>query len=347
MPLDPGLGSSSGQQTGAIDNVGQQTGTLNQVQLPDDPHENEPEIYEPEEFPDTENETAPGEFVGVFERTGTHILRSYLVPWDNYFVHVQRFLGFSRMNGGTLERLLPYTDYQHRNMHCTRVEVRGVGYRGGEVADQIPLTSTNVYRWARLICQFSTIPYHLGKRTNFSGEYSIQAGGEDENLGTQPDVETQRYCFKEVRPAIEYVTTKPGFLVWEDTGADINFPVPFMQSFEDVTVTWYDLPREAFPYDAIAECQGKVNDDALELPGFPPPEIYPNETLLLQSHSTRLTFFPNGLEACDLTYFFKHRPTGFNSFLDQSGTYRQIKRKGTSTRLFAEADFKTLFQPQP
>jgi hypothetical protein len=343
MPLDPGLGSSSGQQTGTINNnVGQQTGTINNVLTPTDPHENEPEIYTPEGFSAGENETAPGEFVGVFERSGNHVLRSYLVPWEDYFDWVTRYLGYSQYVGGALERRLPYRDYQHRNMVATRVEVRGVGYRGGDVGIQAPLTSGNRYRWARLVVQFSTVPYLLGP---LAEELGGDPDGLEHMLGETPDKETTRYCYKEVRPAIEYVTAKPGGFVWEDTGDDIRFPVPQQQSSEDITVTWYDLDENAFPDAAIEACQGKVNSAEIQLPAFPPPVDYAAETLFLQTHTTTLRFSPNGLRACDLTYFFKRRPDGFNKLLDQAGNYRTVKRKGTSTGIFPTADFNRLFTP--
>ncbi len=326
--------------------------------LPTDPED----IIPPDDFPDTENETAPGDLVATFERTGNTVIRSYKVPWDNYFVHVENFLGFSAMNGTNLDRQLPYRDFQHREMIAQRVEVRGLGYRGADLGDQGPLTSANRYQWAKLTVMFGTFPFKLGDEDPDTGLIGIGFEGAGGDILDPPSYETQRYCFKEVRPGKEYITAKPGGLCWaNDDGSDgdaINFPLPALQSFEDITVTWYDLPRDCFPDTAIQKCEGRVNSVDLVLPAFPPPQVYEAETIFLQTHSTKLTYFPNGLESCDLTFYFKRRSNpiegsatraGFNHFLRQDGNYKRLKRKGSGTPgkgLFDKDDFNELFIPQ-
>lgn len=331
------------------------------------PADDEQPIIPPDDFPQQENESAlPGEYAGVFDVVGNHVVRTFMVPWENYFDYVQQILGYATFDGTTMQRYLPYRDFDNRQMIATRVEVRGICYRGSDFLVGSPLTSSNRYRWAKLIVTFATVPFQLGELADPTG--NPDTTGQLGAPAPPPIGETIRFAFKEVRAAKEYITLKPGgycFEALDMSGNPIDGPViqrdvAQLLSYDDVIVTVYSWPRDAFPDSAIQACEGKVNVGDTWLPAFPPPSLYEAETLYLQSHSTQLTYFPSGLEACNITYYFKRRSVpildsagnltdnvaGFNHAPNQDNVFLRVRRVGQSGKgIYDTADFSKLFSP--
>jgi hypothetical protein len=313
------------------------------AELPGDPGEAEDE-GQPETF--TEDEILTGTYLS---RVMTNILGS------------ARY----RKVGGvpTFTRLLPWTDFHFRHHVAARVDINTVCYRGMEPDSEGPQTavptlppvkSSNLWKYVIATVHFAAPRFYLGDRIE-----------PDSQTGENPPIESERYCTKEVKSGISYVTARPGLFQWEveapvtqDT-ADILFAIPQVESFEDVIVWWLGVPPNAAPYTAIAKCKGKTNDSSLPLHPVPPPTEYPAESLVLHTHNFIDDYFPNGDRCVHIQYIFKHRlvPVGTNNtliggwnYLLYPGTaeYRKVLRKGDTTQgLFLESNFYDLFRPEP
>lgn len=361
-----------------------------------------PNIPAINEFDIAENELAPGRLIGTFQsfpsdafRNSTTI-RQYLIPFvfptpiggegdegqpegfpeaellsGTYLSRVMaNILGSCRYRNidgvATFTRLLPWTDFHFRHHVAARVDLNTVCYRGMEPDSEGPQTavptlppvkSSNLWKWMIATVHFSAPRFYLGDRIEPDSQTGV-------NLGPFGS-EVVRFCTKEVKSGISYVTAKPGLFRWEieapitaDT-ADILFSIPQVESFEDIVVWWLGVPPDAVPYTAIAKCKGRTNDSSVQLHPVPPPEEYPSESLVLHTHNFIDDYFPNGDRCVHIQYVFKHRliPVGTNGALlggwnhllyPGTAEYRKVQRKGDTTKgLFEKANYIELFRPEP
>lgn len=274
-----------------------------------------------------------------YSRQGNTCVRTARVPWGEYPDIVLAILGYTTASGDPLQltRFLPYRDPINKGMYAQSVSVRGVSPDGFTewVPDQAtptphwPLRTHERYIWAELTITFATIHHrlapNLGDQVASVNQISGQVQGKDPPDGgaIMPGfIEQQRYCLKYVREGREYVTALPGVFIRSTSQSSdfrppiadvgrltLQFPIPAVLSFADISVTWLDVPLEAVPIQAIARAMGKVNDEVLELPQFPPPRYVGPETLLLQSFAIEDIFFPDqySTRACNITYHFRWR----------------------------------------
>jgi hypothetical protein len=315
------------------------------------------------ESPIDESERAGTGWGGFhYSRSGNRSVRKVIVPWEGWQTVRQNYLGYTIAPGDkTLHRFLPYNDGDDPNLVCTSVEVKGLQYVGQtDNSETAPMLTANKFQFAELTVTFETVRYNLGTLANPDDPVTPQ-------LGVTPADETDRYCIKRIHPGHEYVTAKSGVFVWSNTaltgvdgspptgdaGIKVPFPLPEILPYQEIDVTWLDIPIEAYPVAAIVDCLGKVNDDSLNLPGFPPPQTYDAETIYLRNVSEEEMFFPDGSLGFNITYHFKFRPvkntaqfgyeSGWNAFPAPNGTFRRLYRKKTSDGPFLLTDFSQLF----
>lgn len=131
--------------------------------------------------------------------------------------------------------------------------------------------------------------------------------------------------------------------------------VPFVVT--DVVYIWHQVPYDAVPLDAVANCGGKVNSSAFDKKrnvadtGWV--DRWAAETLLFKGLAQEIKPYPgpNGELLCDVYYAFTYQEKTWNKFPPPdptSTTWWPIRRFGVSpdADLYAGADFRTLFKPR-
>lgn len=321
-----------------------------------------------------ENEWAPDSFAGTFQVfpadafTGSVVTRTFKWPANEVdrpiYQLLQQVLGYAIVSNGVLERNLPWVDFIFNHLVASRVDLIAQNYRGqdpesdafaGESLTRAPLASANLYKWYKARVHFQEPRFKLGDRLGVEGSDAT-----DWQRGVVPAAgETQRFCYKTVRPGASYVTVKPGSFQWSAasgfTGADLDLKestaIPY--DFNDIIVTWLGVPNNGVPFAAIRNCRNKVNADHEFLPDLPPSGDYDPETLQFYTHQIIPGFFPDGGRCSHLMYHFKEKPfrpeatDGGWNFLPYPGTgteYRVLRKGDTSKGIFETADFSTLFQ---
>lgn len=295
-----------------------------------------------------------------WDRRGNQTIRTISVPWDQRAETKLSILGYSTVGAGDsgepiIQRYLPWQDFDDPSMIAVRIDEHPQGQRGAAYEDERPqMMSGTRFDWTNFAITFAQPRWHLGDRTYALNDDGLRVYFD---LGEQPDFEQQRYCTKDVKRGIEYVSIKQGKgFIWGDgvptKDSVVPFPVHVVSSFADIVITWMDVPEAAYPATAIADCEGKVNRTTMVLPDRPLPDTAAAESLLLVTTETRPVYFPDGSVGFDVLYYFKYRPQGFNNFLDPvRGVYRPIKRLNPDDTdepyVFARADFDSLFRPEP
>lgn len=300
-------------------------------------------------------------FIAEYGSSGNRCVRAYKVPWGEYETHVDRFLGFTVKNGVRFNRYLPFRDYSQREQICTAVSVRGWGYRGQD-PDQVnpedisaPLITRNKYEWAILFCTFECVRYPIG---------DVDPGGAY-NLGLYPGRETQWFCYKDVRPGRELIAALPGTFTFNENDnpigprTQLNRPIPIHFPYDDVIVTWKNIPVDNAPFTAIDELRTYVNSGDMFLPPQPPPEKYEPQTVLFLNWEPIWTWFSTGARSIDLRYHFRVRRlpvvnqqgqvsyVGWNHEPVPNGEVRRIFRGETNTGPYKTGDLNRLFKPEP
>jgi hypothetical protein len=316
--------------------------------------------------PQQESERAGTGFSSTaYGRQGNRSVRKLLIKcdvdftWEDRQNKVLEILGYTSY--GTekeFKRFLPWFDPEDRMMPAVRCETRGVAWDSADpefTADALqPMATANRYKEIEFTIYFESV------RQNF-GVFEDINDPDEPQLGRDEPYEQYRYTVKRIRPGREYISAKNGQFIWADDAGlpdtarpAVPFPIPEILPYQEIDVTWLDIPIEAYPITAIADCMGKVNSLPIDLPG-PGDLEYVEESLLLQAVSEEEVYFPNGDLAYNLTYHFKYRSNettvgpirvGWNVYPRPDGTFRAVFRKGTSTGVFLTADFNALFVPE-
>jgi len=304
---------------------------------------------------------------GVTEANNNRTVRKTLVPYDYWDItNIKKaLLGTCTLDvSGDLLRTLPWRDPDDPLQYCMRVDHRGLAM--GEADDAVntdtPMTTKNTFKYWELTCYFETLPYGLGGIDDFDPDFpDIIYGVTPDTIGDASNAgETFRYCTKNVIPGRFYITTKTGDFYWvKGSGAsgervEIPFPIPTIIAYQTLECTWYCVPEAAYPATAIANCQGKVNNNDMALPTVPVPapitasQRYPVQTLLLDSVRSQPCFFPDSTRGFHITYVFQYRPEGWNVFPGPDGVQRPVFRSGGSgvAQLYDAAGFQWLFRSE-
>ena len=125
-----------------------------------------------------------------------------------------------------------------------------------------------------------------------------------------------------------------------------------------VSITWYQIPATLIPWDAIKDCMGKTNSDAIGSANNTFYAFFAEGTLIcLAPRISPMYRMANGRFAADVTYSFLYKYYGANSFLrwnaeeDSFGnpstgpTYQVATRDGTlgGGKLYPAVAFNRLF----
>ncbi len=314
-------------------------------------------------IPQKEAERAGSGFaVTAYGRPGNRsqrklIIPTDLLPWDERQDQVISILGYTTYGiEKEFKRFLPWFDPEDRKLAAVRCETRGVGYDGENSPESYtyPMATANQYKEIEFTIYFESVRETFGTFYNITDPTNPQ-------LGETPTFEQNRYIIKRIRPGREFLNAQPGAFVWANTGgtADptltVNYPLPTIIPYQEIDVTWLDIPVEAVPFTAITDCLGKINSMPIDIPG-PGDLNYLDETLMLNSVSDEETYFPNGDLAYNLTYHMMFRPVvstvgvtrqGWNIRQHPDGSYRPVFRKGTSDGIYLKDNFQRLFVPEP
>ena len=338
---------------------------------------NSPTYPIPVDFNVTENELADAKFMGDFQsypaeafRASTTV-RTFKIPYVNDHSDataggiqtiISEKLGYATIDNSTLQltRFLPEVDFNFRHLVAARAQFWTMTYAGmdpdSDTVNLPPMQSGNQYKWAIVRVHYAAPRFKLGDRVSDISQF-----------GEVPAKETSRFCFKDVRRAISYVTVKPGPFVWKalydadptNPAAQIKFEIPQVQGFEDIDVYWLGIPPDGVPVTALEACKGKCNLNPLTLPdNVPPTEDYPEQSLTLQTYDILDDWFPNGDKCCHVVYHFKRapgtggttpdNPYGWNGLIYVGQNYyAEIKRIGGDGLFPTTIAYDNLFVLEP
>jgi hypothetical protein len=176
----------------------------------------------------------------------------------------------------------------------------------GPTSDPDPAVAA--YDEARLDVQYGTLPYNIEEDSAVVATSGPLQGYPDEGFGL--GLVSQRYVSLFWRPTSRILSTPQGVPFWVplpllDPAGTPTVPMPIKNGIPTregggtLTVIWHRVPQAAIPFNAIANCQNKVNKDTFF--GFPA------QTVLLEDLDRKPIYLPNGLRAYDVQYVFKLR----------------------------------------
>jgi hypothetical protein len=292
--------------------------------------------------------------------------RVFLFDWHDWPEAYWRILGYSTSDTSTtppsLQRYLPEVYPNTPWMVARKVDVQGIGPTEGGYSPESwtapegvaasdfqffqPAGSAKVaeYKKALLTVTYEAVPYEI-------------ASDDDEDVFTFG--EQIRYTSWAFKPSADYLTVPLGNWVWANDGnPDAGNPVPFgtgkMIVSGELSVTWYEVPETHAPWTAINDTLGRVNKQAISIPG---PKQYPADQLLLTAAEPRRRRMSIGSWCEDITYTFKILPSKHTYFYDfKNGRYRQVRLTAGSVvsdgaasdgqLAFDERDYSKLFELQ-
>lgn len=149
----------------------------------------------------------------------------------------------------------------------------------------------------------------------------------------------------------------PNYIFETDEANPVPIPeVGFIpdDGYIDYEYVWRQIPLDAIPHKAMAECNGKVNDAPFDT-GYT--NKFTKETFLFVGVSRPITEYrhADGKLYCDIHYHFRFRPDmdpliaggGWNKQRRLNGTYIGIRAKGQpGVRPWLTADLNRLFRPE-
>jgi hypothetical protein len=163
-----------------------------------------------------------------------------------------------------------------------------------------------------------------------------------------------RYVAEERKVPQYYLDVQnPVTLAWQ-SAPDCGFSPVFRA---EVVYHWFQVPEDAIPIDAIANCAARVNDAAFDKKrnvadtGWV--DRWAAETLLFKGPGAPFDPYsgPNGERLVDVEYVFAFQPKGHNKFPPPDPTssdWWPVRIRGVSPDkpLYPTADFRTLFKPR-
>jgi len=170
--------------------------------------------------------------------------------------------------------------------------------------------------------------------------------------------ELRRYVVRSFLPVYRERRV-PNYIFETDEASPVPIPeVGFIadDGYTDYEYVWRQVPLNAVPHKAMAECNGRANSVAFDI-GYT--NKFTTETVIFIGVSRPVTEYrhTDGNLYCDLHYHFRYRPDmdtskpggGWNKQRRLNGTYVPIRAVGLTgpVRPWATADLHRLFRPEP
>lgn len=181
--------------------------------------------------------------------------------------------------------------------------------------------------------------------------------------------ELYRYCTISERPRAREFSINSFSLFVEGTVAPnqvfLNTPAFVMDREQDLVITQHQVPADCYPYTAIDNCLGRINETEIRLPvsylgnGTYVTRTYAAQTLLFRGVANEITKYPgplgdtkNPFWYVDLPLVFTYRPNGWRKLPrpDSDGAYVNVLRNGItpdgqSEYLYRTEEFADMFKP--
>jgi len=291
---------------------------------------------------------------GSFQSTSVY------VSWDQANDFVDYALGFTewdRSNATRFNRTIPMGSPYQSNLYVDSVRMSQFGMHSG--SQRVGTGSWLQADWCRYQLTFRHRKYDLLT---------------DEQLDNPTDYPWSSYECKELGRYVERIAKfspqerkvgqyrlnaiQPGT---GSPGTQVEIPDPGFTPFYtgEVVYIWHQVPLEAVPLTAIANCAARVNDadfdkkrnraDTAWVPRWT------EQTLLFKGLGQELDPYPgpNGELLVDVHYLFGWQPKGWNYFPPPDPTsttwWKVVRRTNPETDtqpLYGTADFRALFKPE-
>ena len=201
------------------------------------------------------------------------------------------------------------------------------------------------YDWLVYACVFQAVPYTILPNPTPNALY---VGGNPETIYGSPvpfDEMTRYVYWKRRWNSREQKIPGGGFKLVGAVPPVSLGEVGFRPSTEiEYQATWYQIPVDSMPSDAIADCVGHVNEAPLTIDN----KEYAAETALFKGAEEEKYFTASGDFVCDMKYLFGIREETWNFFPSRTGVPVLVTSDGTSTgdKLYTTRDFTALFKGQ-
>ena len=271
------------------------------------------------------------------------------------------FLGYAQVanDGGTrwIQRIIPHAFPPAPWLYCTAMpRSEGISFIG-------KANDAAEYKISKHTLIYENLTYNV-----ISDDEVTRGLGDlpDEGTALALGWEYSRYVTKSVKPSAKLLVLNRGVMqgVKEDVG-DATKPllegVPFVEACAQVEYTWHGVPSAGVPNVLHLTAPGTINDATFDL--------YPAETLRLESIEPRFRRDPFGNRVFDITYKMQFLPRigwtlaeaettpkptptarGHNwVYSVHNGKFIVMRVTGdgtaTGTPPFRKADFTALFRP--
>lgn len=267
-----------------------------------------------------------------------------LLRWEDRDAFCRDVVGFTQWRlATTLERTLPLRHPTRSLYWCAEAELYDYGIydQTTETVEVLPARNKFVRQdWCRYLLTFRIPPWRMA-------DDALVQGINDERARYVTVTEMPRPREKRVS-GFGYEYLPPGAGRWVTIPDEAQF-IPDYQI--DLVVEWRQIPIDAVPRAAIADCLNAVNDKPIDLNLSG--RGWDKEVLLLKGFARPFEQYvgSDGGRYYDLAYLFTAQPGGWNSYLTRDIRGKQFSpiriKAGPAAGLppYATADFDKLFRP--
>ena len=301
----------------------------------------------------------------ITSRDGSYQSIRTFVPWSEADEFVDFTIGYTnwvRTDPTRFHRVVPMkspfvgTSPDARPLYAESCEMAQYGTYGQSLAADAAANKWPLADW----CEYDiTLRSHLYETLSDaevdSSEYPWAAYGCKE-LGRYVQ-RIARSVAEELRIGQYQLEAENPPLTWKLVGPNGFIP----HTYTEWSYHWYNVPEDAVPHDAIANCAAKVHGFGSPLAVQPFDkkrnvadtawvDRHESGTLLFKGLGSELTPYPGprGEPLVDVIYLFKYQKNGHNNITtsDPDAAWVPLRRKDNLKPLYGIADFRTLFQPR-
>lgn len=297
-------------------------------------------------------------FDGYSEQFTFRASNSYIrarVAWDDAGQFLEDALGFTTGTAGQayFNRQLPLDHPMIDDMWCTDAKLLSTpssSLATANLPDNYYLAGGFKADWAVYGLTFTKMPYMMLENSAIA-----------ELSATYAAAELCRYTIITRRPRAREFTVK-SFGLCEEGNTTNVLPIPafVMDREQDIVINLTQVPSWLYPNDAIDNCLGRINSEAIQLPVIPEQGVtfqpaqsttYAAQTLLFRGLAQDITLYngPGAQLYYDLPFLFTYRPTTWRKLPNPSGTGDPItvvfKNIAPTKYLYDTQAFAALFKP--
>jgi hypothetical protein len=235
-----------------------------------------------------------GESSSPSEGNMTTILAT--VPWAQRVRFRRDVLGYARPSGNGFTRVIPEVDPANGNgtRYGHKCELVKAFPASGQDANGFPVFETAVYKVV-----FATVPYPILSD-------SVAQGTPSGLLAAGYVPEMRRFNYRRRKLVSREMQVPGGAFILVGQSKPIAQTGFVIAQEQEVTYTWYGIPRANVPYATFDVVQGFVNNVTFD--------HRPPGTMLLHSITEEHLVDAYDQKVSDITFVFRYRPQGWNAF---------------------------------